>query len=69
MNRRTSGLTVTQAAEGFIKYKVVEGLSPRTLATYAGYLRALAAFVGDQPVSRVTSVFFSNDIQQPTRLA
>ena len=27
MNRRTEGLTISQAIDGFVKYKVVEGLS------------------------------------------
>ncbi len=31
MNRRTQGLILSEAVDGFTKYKVVEGLSPRTL--------------------------------------
>jgi hypothetical protein len=30
MNRRTEGLKLSQAIDGFVKYKVVEGLSERT---------------------------------------
>ena len=30
MNRRTKGLKLSQAIDGFVKYKVVESLSERT---------------------------------------
>jgi len=41
MNRRTSGIMLSQAIDGFIKYKVVEGLSESTLVSYRDHLHRL----------------------------
>ena len=41
MNRRPPGLSLCEAIEGFTKYKVVEGLSERTLDSYMGHLAKL----------------------------
>ena len=51
MDRRTPGISLLQAVDGFLKYKVVEGLSSQTLTSYGGHLRVLAEFVGDRPVA------------------
>ena len=47
MNRRTEGLTISQAIDGFVKYKVVEGLSERTLESYSDHLSRCQGRVGD----------------------
>ena len=47
MNRRTEGLTISQAIDGFVKYKVVEGLSERTLESYQDHLSRFQGHIGD----------------------
>jgi len=51
MNRRTEGLTISQAIDGFVKYKVVEGLSERTLESYLDHLNRFQGHVGNVPIA------------------
>lgn len=53
--RCSSGLFLSKAVEGFHKYKVVEGLSPRTLKGYATKLALLVEHLGDPPLPQVTA--------------
>ena len=55
MNRRTEGLTISHAIDGFVKYKVVEGLSERTLESYSDHLSRFQGRVGDMPVAEITA--------------
>ena len=55
MNRRTEGLTISQAIDGFVKYKVVEGLSERTLESYQDHLSRFQNFIDDIPVANVST--------------
>ena len=50
MNRRTEGLTISQAIDGFVKYKVVEGLSERKLESYHDHLNRFQERVGNVPI-------------------
>lgn len=54
MNRRTEGLIISQAIDGFVKYKVVEGLSERTLESYQDHLGRFQEHVGNVPIAEVS---------------
>jgi hypothetical protein len=54
MNRRTEGLTISQAIDGFVKYKVVEGLSERTLESYFDHLNRFQGHIGNVPVADIS---------------
>ena len=56
MNRRPPGLDVSKCAEGFLQFKIAEGLSPRTIDSYSRDLRIWMEYQGDIEVSEVTSV-------------
>jgi hypothetical protein len=47
MNRSSQGLLLSQAVNGFVKYKVVEGLSDTTLTSYQDQLDRLLYLLGD----------------------
>ena len=55
MNRRPQGLKTGKAIEGFLDYKVAEGLSPTTIESYAHHLRYWIGYQGDLDLARVTS--------------
>ncbi len=55
MNRRTEGLTISQAIDGFVKYKVVEGLSERTLESYLDHLNRFQGHVGNIPIADLSA--------------
>lgn len=55
MNRRTGGLTSSQVIDGFVKYKVVEHLSRRTLESYQDHLSRFQNFIDDIPVANVST--------------
>jgi hypothetical protein len=55
MNRRTEGVTISRADDGLVKYKVVEGLSERTLESCRFHLSKFQSRVGDKPVAGVTT--------------
>lgn len=56
MNRRTKGffISLSQAIEGFVKYKIAAGLSPRTVEAYEGHLIRLLERAGDIPLKDFT---------------
>lgn len=55
MNRRTEGLLLSEALDGFAKYKVVEGLSSNTLHSYRDQLDRLVAHLGNPLLEDITS--------------
>lgn len=55
MNRRSSGLSVSQALEGFLHTKAAEGLSPQTLRNYEHRLRQWIDHIGEVDVVAVTA--------------
>jgi hypothetical protein len=44
MNRSSSGLLLSKAIDGFIRYKVVEGLSDTTIVSYKDHLGLFFSF-------------------------
>jgi integrase/recombinase XerD len=55
MNRRTPGLFVSQAIDGFLKNKLIEGLSERTLDSYRDHLSPFQGHIGDVPITEITT--------------
>ena len=53
MNRRTEDLTISHAIDGFVKYKVVEGLSHHTRESYLDHLGRFQGHIGDLPMANV----------------
>jgi hypothetical protein len=47
VNRSTSGLLLSKAIDGFIRYKVVEGLSDTTIVSYEDHLGRFLDYTGD----------------------
>lgn len=74
MNRRTEGLLLSEAIDGFTKYKVVEGLSPRTLESYIDQLGRFQEYLNDLPLSDITAdnindfLYWLRTDYQPQRL-
>lgn len=54
MNRRTKGLTISHAIYGFVKDKVVDGLSERTLECYSDHLSPFTGHIGDLSMAEIT---------------
>ena len=54
MNRSSSGLLFSQCIDGFVKYKTVEGLSPRTVYFYEMILKKWQEKMGDKVIGKVT---------------
>lgn len=58
MNRKPQGLsmlTVSKCIEGFLQYKMAEGLSARTVEHYQHILDKWVGYIGDIPTGKVTS--------------
>ena len=55
MNRGLQNLTILKAIDGFTKFKVAEGLSPRTVDSYERLLNTWLEHIGDRPVGEITS--------------
>lgn len=56
MNRRSSGsLCISKAINGFVNYKLAEGLSQRTVDSYERILAHWLEYQGDVPVGDITS--------------
>ena len=53
MNRSTLSLSISKAIDGFLKFKVAEGLSQRTVDSYEYYLNQWMNHIGDQEVAKV----------------
>jgi integrase/recombinase XerD len=53
MNRSTLSLSISKAIDGFLKFKVAEGLSKRTVDSYEYYLNQWMNHIGDQEVAKV----------------
>jgi len=60
MNRRPPGLSISKCTQGFLQFKIAEGLSPRTIDSYSRDLRMWLEYQEDVEVSKVTSI----DIRQ-----
>ncbi len=54
MNHSSSGLLLSKAIDGFLRFKVVEGLSERTLKSYLDHLNRFSGHVGDIQMANVT---------------
>lgn len=54
-NRRPQGLTISQAIDGFVTYKTVEGLSERTIEGYQPQLLLFYDYIGDVKLRDVDS--------------
>ncbi len=55
MNRRSSGLRVSDAIEGFLLFRLAEGRSPRTVVGYRHDLREWLSHAGDKDVAQVNA--------------
>lgn len=55
MRRNSSGISSATAIDGFHKFKVVEGLSERTMAGYTSKLSRFAHYLDDPPFSQITA--------------
>ncbi len=60
MNRSHSNLLLSQCIDGFLKYKLAEGLSPKTANSYEWTLGRWLEHYSDRPIKNVTS----NDIRE-----
>ena len=54
MNQRPSGFSLSKAIEGFLNFKLAEGISMGTIVGYRHDLEKFLAHVSDQPVDRIT---------------
>jgi integrase/recombinase XerD len=55
MNQRPTGLKVSKAIEGFLQYKLAEGLTPESVNGYQRDLKLWISFQGDFDVEKITS--------------
>jgi len=55
MNRSSSNLIISKAIDGFVKYKMAEGLSPRSVNSYEFLLIQWLKHIGDKPASEISS--------------
>lgn len=62
MNRSPQGLSLSQAVNGFVKYKVVEGLSDRTLTSYQHQLDRVLDYLGDIPLTDINTLHIEDFI-------
>ena len=62
MNRSSQGLLLSQAISGFVKYKVVEGLSNTTLTSYQHQLARLLDRLGDIPIPDINALHIEDFI-------
>ena len=52
-SKRGMTLSISKASDGFLKFKVAEGLSQRTVDSYEYYLNQWMEHIGDQDVSSI----------------
>jgi integrase/recombinase XerD len=55
MNHRPQVLNFSSALNGFLQYKLAEGLSPATVFNYERDLKLWLAHMGDQDIGKITS--------------
>jgi integrase/recombinase XerD len=55
MNRGPQNITISKAIDGFTKFKMAEGLSPRSVNSYEFLLNQWLNHIGDKPVSEISS--------------
>jgi site-specific recombinase XerC len=60
MDRSSQGLLLSQAVNGFVKYKVVEGLSDTTLTSYQDQLDRLLYLLGDILIAGFLGIRFQH---------
>lgn len=53
-------LSISKAIDGFLKFKVAEGLSQRTVDSYEYYLNQWMNYIGDQDVAKIISSDLTN---------
>jgi integrase/recombinase XerD len=53
MNRSSPGLLISKSIDGFLTFKVAEGLSLRTVDSYKYYLNFWMNHIGDQDVAKI----------------
>ena len=61
-SRNRISIPISKAIDGFLKFKVAEGLSKRTIDSYEFYLNQWMEHVGDQDVAKVTASDLTNYI-------
>ena len=54
MNRRPPGLETVKAVQDFLQFKAAEGLSAKTIDSYARDLRRWVEYMGDNEVGKIT---------------
>jgi integrase/recombinase XerD len=62
MNRSSQGLLLSQAVNGSVKYKVVEGLSDTTLTSYQDQLDRLLHHLGDTLIADIDALHIEDFI-------
>jgi integrase/recombinase XerD len=60
MNRSTLSLSISKAIDGFLKFKIAEGLSQRTVDSYEYYLNQWMNYAGDQDVAKIKTSDLTN---------
>jgi hypothetical protein len=55
MNLSSSGLLLSRAIDGFLRFKVVEGLSETTLTSYRDHLDRFLVHIEDTPLTNINS--------------
>ena len=60
MNRSSLSLSISKAIDGFLTFKVAEGLSQRTVDSYEYYLNQWMNHIGDQDVAKIKTSDLSN---------
>lgn len=56
MNRRPSGqIPLAEGIQGFLQFKIAEGLSPRSIESYQQHLRIFLEQVGNVPITTINS--------------
>ena len=76
MNRCPVSLSSSKAIDGFVKYKVVEGLSSRTISSYVWILKKWVEHRGDHLLAEITTddlrdylAWLRTDYHQPHRFS
>ena len=55
MNRSSPGLLLSKSIDGFLKFKVAEGLSQNTVFSYSHILHHWLDYIGDRDVSKIST--------------
>jgi integrase/recombinase XerD len=53
MNRSSPGLLISKSIDSFLKFKIAEGLSQRTVDSYEHILNHWLKYIGDKPVTEI----------------